>query len=141
MSLKWCQEHCPKTHHPKGVQAINTVGRPYWCPLFPDFMGKCFIHCNLDSDQICGDCVHWYGHVTFDDKRHARFGKCPFQIGSVTANWHNDCPHFYKRPEYFPDAFPDWVEAQVEKTGINPASPDARPHRIEARKRWFEMWK
>ena len=149
MSLEWCKEHCPKTHHPKGAQPRYIVGRAYWCPVHPDYMGKCFTHCNLDSDQICGDCVHWYGHCTTEPEgqplynsngRHVMYGSCPFQITGVSASWHNDCPHFYKRPKDFNWAFIDWVEEQVEDTGLDPASPEARPIRIKMRQKWFDMW-
>lgn len=149
MSLDWCVKHCPRTHHPKGAQPKNVVGRNYWCPVFPDYMGACFAHCNLDSNQICGDCVHWYGHCTTKPEgtpkynsngRHNQFGSCPHRIGIVSANWHNDCPYFHKRPDNFDWAMEDWVEDQIEKTGKDPASPDTRPLRIEIRKRWLKMW-
>ena len=149
MSLEWYKEHCPKTHHPKGAQSMATVGRPYWCPVHPDFMGKCFIHCNLDSNQVCSDCVHWYGHCTTEPEgtpkynsngRHKKFGLCPYQINDVGADWHNDCPHFYKRPEGFDWACPDWIEHQIEQKGFDPEAISTRPIRIEIRKQWFNMW-
>lgn len=150
MSFEWIKEHCPKTHHPKGVQPKNIVGRQYWCPLHADFVGKCFYHCNLDAEQLCGDCVHWYGDCTAEEPigyskynsngRHDRFGQCPYQITSVGAEWHNDCPHYFKRPKDFDWAFPDWVEHQVEQSDIDAASLQARPLRIRAREQWFEMW-
>lgn len=149
MSLEWCKEHCPKTHRPKGVQSQYTVGRAYWCPVYPDYMGKCFIHCNLDSDRVCGDCVHWYGHCTTEPEgqplynsngRHALYGSCPFQITGVSASWHNDCPHFRKRPKDFDWAFIDWVEDQIEQMGLDPAASTTRPVRIKIRKQWFDMW-
>lgn len=34
----------------------------------------------------------------------------------------------------------DWVEEQVEATGIDPAIPEARPIRKMMRKEWFDMW-
>ena len=149
MSLEWCKEHCPKIHHPKGAQPKNAVGRDYWCPLYPDFTGKCFSHCNLDSEQVCGDCVHWYGNCTTEPQgspkynsngRHSIFGHCPFQISNVSSTFHNDCPHFRKRPEGFDWAFIDWVEDQLKQSGIDLAAPSTRPLRIEMRKKWFEMW-
>lgn len=150
MSLKWCQEHCPKIHRPKGTQTMSIVGRPYWCPVHPDFMGKCFYHCNLDSNQICGDCVHWYGHCTTkpigqpkfnSNGRHKVFGFCSYQIGSVGAKWHNDCPHFYKRPKNFDWAMPDWVKDQLEQNGFDLEAASTREARKEVREQWFRMWK
>ena len=140
MSLEWCTEHCPRTHHPKGAQASHTVGRPYWCPIFPDFMGACFQHCNLDSEQVCGDCVHWYGQITFEGNRHSKYGNCPYVIGGVGSKWHNDCPHYHARPKNFDETFPDWIERQIKERGFNPASPQARSIRKEVRKQWFKIW-
>ena len=149
MSLEWCSEHCPKIHHPKRAQPKNTVGRDYWCPLYPDFTGKCFFHCNLDSEQVCGDCAHWYGHCTTEpigkpkynsNGRHNIFGHCPFQISNVSSTFHNDCPHFRKRPKDFDWAFIDWVEDQLKQSGVDLAASSTRPLRVETRKKWFEMW-
>lgn len=148
MSLQWCSEHCPRIHHPKGAQAKNIVDRPYWCPNFPDVTGKCFGHCNLDSSQTCGKCVHWYGHCTTEpvgqpkynsNGRHARWGFCPYQIEDVTASWKNDCPYYLERPKDFDWAFPDWVEDQIGKEGFDTSAPETRSIRIEMRHRWFEM--
>lgn len=141
MSLEWIEKHCPVTH--------PAAGKHRNCPIYSDFMGKCFYHCNLDSEQICGDCVHWYGHCTSEQNgmpkynsngRHHLYGNCPFQIGDVESTLHNDCPHFHKRPEGFDLAMVDWVEEQVEATGIDPAIPEARPIRKKMRKEWFDMW-
>lgn len=149
MSLEWRKKHCPKIHHPKSSQPKNVVGRVYWCPVHPDFLGSCFEHCNLNSEQVCGNCVHWYGHCTTEpidqpkfnsNGRHRDFGFCSYQIDNVGAKWHNDCPHFYKRPENFDWAMPDWVEDQLEQNGFYLEVALTRKARKEVREQWFRMW-
>ena len=126
---------CPKLHG-------KTAKEKHGCPNYIDVMGKCFRYCDLTSKHTCGECVHWYGHETCKpNDRHSKYGSCPFVIGNVNSTFKVTCPHYHKRPDDFYWVFPDWVEDQVESTGIDPVSVEARKVRIAARNKWFDMWK
>lgn len=125
---------CPNIH--------KELRKEYRCPI-PKRFGKCFTYCDLTSDRTCGQCVHWYGHVTHPGERHEYAGHCPHYIGGVSSVYRTNCPHFRERPEGFP-IYPDCVEARTAEIfgeGYDPHDPAVRPARAQARKEWLEMWK
>lgn len=106
------------------------------CPYFHETFGKCFSHCDLKSDLVCGDCAHWLGNCTSGDGRHKICGHCFYVVGEVNSNFRTNCKHHTKRKPNEPN-YVDWIEARViELGGASDGSPENRKLRIQVRKEW-----
>lgn len=106
------------------------------CPYYHEVFGKCFSHCDLKSELVCGDCAHWLGDCTSGDGRHEVYGHCFYSIELVNANFRTNCKHYTERKPNEPN-YVDWVETRViELGGASDSSPENRKLRIQARKEW-----
>ena len=119
-------ENCPHTH-----------GKKKNCPYYFEVFGKCFSHCDLGSNLRCGDCAHWVGNCTVDEKpRHKLHGHCFYCIGGVRSDFRTNCKHYTERRSEEPN-YIDWIEARVvELGGLPDNSSESRKLRIQARREW-----
>lgn len=132
--------HCPQHKEGRYKHGRNNFF-PCICKdsLHDEFGESCFIFCDVDSDHVCGECVHWLGDVTSKGKRHEKYGSCFLSIGNVGAWWPTCCPKFVKNVDNV--NWYDFVENYVfQQTGKNDSSPECREARIAARELWQQKY-
>ena len=100
----------------------------------------CFEYCDLWSNKICGECVHWEpdeGVKGYSDK----YGHCYWLTCHVHTYYKCTCPHYYKRPDDFTTYYHDWIEEQTSKEVKDWYSVEARPVRTKYYKQWGKLFR
>lgn len=128
---RYCEhhfKHCPMANTPAG-----TAHRCLLCPnhrLDVDY--ACFRWCDMESDNVCGECQHWQHDCSATDN-----GEC-FFYGNVKGTQLVDCPRYRPREEGSLN-WSAWVERFVKKAVDSEVyesdcdSADVRAVRREAR--------